>query len=392
MSSQDQSRRSVAVVGLGYVGLSLACLFARRHDVVGVEVNPQRVELIRAGHSPLRDEQIELQFETGPVPGVVSRLGEVERADLVVVCTPTNFDPQRGYFDTSGVDEVVGEALGRFPEASVVIKSTIPIGHVEGLRTRFETDRVLHSPEFLREGRALADNLKPSRILVGDKGARGVEFAGLLRELAENDPKVILTEPTAAEAAKLFANTYLAMRVAFFNELDSFAVDKGLSFSEMCQAISTDPRIGDGYNEPSFGYGGYCLPKDTKQLLANFQGVPQTLIAATVHANEVRKDFIVDRILTHNPHTVGVLGLAMKRDSDNFREAATRDIANRLASHGIEILIFEPAVDQDTFDGFEVVRGVEELNERADLIIFDRVRPEVELITKPTISRDPYLK
>jgi UDPglucose 6-dehydrogenase len=382
----------IAVAGLGYVGLSLAVLLGKHHAVVGVDLDEERVAQLRAGRCPVRDpeledhlayHQLDLAFTTDPAA--------YSGVDLVIVATPTDYDPDTDAFRTDSVEQVVAEVLERNATATVVVKSTVPVGFTDRLRQRFETDRILFSPEFLREGRALRDNLHPSRIVVGDRSERGRAFADLLVEGAnDDDVPVLLTDSTAAEAIKLFANTYLAMRVAYFNELDSFALAHGLSSRDVIEGVGLDPRIGQHYNNPSFGYGGYCLPKDTRQLLSTYWSVPQNLIRAIVDANATRKDFIALEVLKRAPRVVGVHGLAMKSGSDNFRSSAVQGVMRRLRDRGVDVVVHDPRVEGEEWDGFPVVRDLADFKERCDVIIANRMAEELADVTEKVYTRDLF--
>ena len=380
----------ICVVGTSYVGLSLAVLLARHHDVVAYDIDEHRVEMLRRHESPivdpdvddfLRDGDLRLRATTDP--------DEAYRgADVVFVATPTNYDERTNFFDTSSVEQVVGDVRRIEPEATVVVKSTVPVGFTRELSERLGTDRVVFSPEFLREGRALHDNLHPSRVVVGDTGPRGALVAGLLTQAAaDEDVPVLLTDSTEAEAIKLFANTYLAMRVAFFNELDSYAATHGLDTRHIIEGVSLDPRIGNHYNNPSFGYGGYCLPKDTKQLLANYADVPQTLIGAIVSANTTRKDFVAADIMARSPRVVGIHRLVMKAGSDNWRSSSIQGVMKRLKGKGVEVLVHEPELGEDQFFGSEVV-PLEELKARCDVIVANRMTPELADVADRVYTRD----
>ena len=383
---------SVAVVGLGYVGLSVAALLGQKHPVVGIDVDAARIDLLQQGISPIHDAELaeylgqrdlDLTFTTDTAA--------YADAEYVVVATPTNYDAESDAFDTDSVEAVVRDVIAVNPTATIVVKSTVPVGFVTGLRRRLGTDQVIFSPEFLREGRALLDNLHPSRIIVGEKSDRARRFAEMLADCSlEPDVPLLLTEPDDAEAVKLFANTYLAMRVAFFNELDSFAVAHGLSSREVIEGVGLDPRIGTHYNNPSFGYGGYCLPKDTRQLLANYWSVPQNLIRAIVDANTTRKDFIAMDILKREPSVVGVHRLIMKAGSDNFRFSSIQGVMKRIKGKGIEVVVYEPELAEEEFFGSRVVRDLASFKSCCDLIVANRMVPELADVREKVYTRDLF--
>lgn len=383
----------ITVVGSGYVGMSLAVLLAQNNDVTILDVDPRRVKMVNNRQSTVADAEIEVFLEERnlTLTATLDRESAYKDASFVVVATPTNYDPETNRFDTSSVDTVVEEALALNPKALIVIKSTIPVGHTKSLQEKYVTNRVIFSPEFLREGQALQDNLYPSRIIVGSQLDAAKDFAELLVRGAEKDNiETLFIRSTEAEAVKLFANTYLAMRVSFFNELDSYALAHDLDTRSIINGVCLDGRIGDGYNNPSSGYGGYCLPKDTKQLLANYDQVPQNLIQAIVSSNVTRKDFVAEEILKQKPKVVGFYRLVMKEGSDNFRSSAIQGIIKRIKAKGIEVLIYEPTLYEETFFGSRVLENIDEFKQQSDIIVANRRSDVPEDVRAKCFSRDLF--
>ncbi len=385
----------IAVAGTGYVGLSMATLLSQKNKVYALDIIPEKVEMINKRISPIRDEYIEEYFKNKNLnlKATLDYKEAFEGAEYIIISTPTNYDDERNHFDTSSVEDIIQKVKEMNIETTMVVKSTIPVGFIKSMKEKYNIDNIMFSPEFLREGKALYDNLYPSRIIVGEVSKRAEKFANLLKENAlKEDVEIKFMGSTEAEAVKLFANTYLALRVAYFNELDTYAEIKGLNAKEIIEGVGLDPRIGSHYNNPSFGYGGYCLPKDTKQLLANFDNVPQNIIRAIVRANRTRKKHITEMVMRKNPDVVGIYRLTMKKDSDNFRASAIQEIIERLKDEGVEVIIYEPTLEKDKFNDCKIENDFNEFCKKADLILANRYESILEKVKDKVYTRDLFAR
>ena len=387
------NKMKIAVAGTGYVGLSLATLLSQNNEVIALDVIPEKVEKINNRISPIKDKEIEEFFKTKELnlKATLDYKDAFEGAKFIIISTPTNYDDEKNHFDTSSVEDIIQKVISMNINTTMVVKSTIPVGFIKAIKQKYNIDNIMFSPEFLREGKALYDNLYPSRIIVGEKSERAQEFANLLKSASlKDDVEVKFMDSTEAEAVKLFANTYLALRVAYFNELDTYAEIKGLNTKDIIEGVCLDPRIGSHYNNPSFGYGGYCLPKDTKQLLANYDNVPQNLIRAIVRSNRTRKKHITEMIMRKNPETVGVYRLTMKSGSDNFRASAIQEIIDRLKLEGVDVIIYEPTLKAEQFNNCKVINNFEEFSKKSDVILANRLEEELKVVKNKVYTRDLY--
>jgi len=389
----NNKKMKIAVAGTGYVGLSLATLLSQNNEVIALDVIPEKVEKINNRISPIKDKEIEEFFRTKELnlKATLDYKEAFEGAKFIIISTPTNYDDEKNHFDTSSVEDIIQKVISMNINTTMVVKSTIPVGFIKAMKQKYNIDNIMFSPEFLREGKALYDNLYPSRIIVGEKSERAQEFANLLKNASLKDNvEVKFMDSTEAEAVKLFANTYLALRVAYFNELDTYAEIKGLNTKDIIEGVCLDPRIGSHYNNPSFGYGGYCLPKDTKQLLANYDNVPQNLIRAIVRSNRTRKKHITEMIMRKNPETVRVYRLTMKSGSDNFRASAIQEIIDRLKLEGVDVIIYEPTLKAEQFNNCKVINNFEEFSDKSDVILANRLEEELKVVKNKVYTRDLY--
>ena len=385
----------IAVAGTGYVGLSIATLLSQKNEVMALDIIPEKVEMINKRISPIKDKEIEEFFKNKELnlKATLDYKEAFEGAEFIVISTPTNYDDEKNHFDTSSVEDIIQKVISMNINTTMVVKSTIPVGFIENMKQKYNIDNIMFSPEFLREGKALYDNLYPSRIIVGEKSERAKKFANLLKESAlKDDIEVKFMNSTEAEAVKLFANTYLALRVAYFNELDTYAEIKGLNTKDIIEGVCLDPRIGNHYNNPSFGYGGYCLPKDTKQLLANYDNVPQNLIRAIVRSNRTRKKHVTEMVMRRNPDVVGIYRLTMKKDSDNFRASAIQEIIDRLKLEGVEVIIYEPTLEKSMFNECKVINDYEKFCKISDVVLANRYEDKLSSIKDKVYTRDLFAR
>ena len=383
---------NITIVGTGYVGLSNAMLFSKNHKIIALDINSEKVHLLNKKIAPIQDELIQDFLSKAPNFMATNNTNiAYKNAELIIIATPTNYDENKNFFDTSSIEFVLTELNSQKSTADIIIKSTVPVGFTQKMQALFPNLSIIFSPEFLREGKALYDNLYPSRIIIGDKSEKGLKIGNLFKAAClKEEAEILLLDSTEAEAVKLFSNTYLAMRVAYFNELDSYCATRNLNTKDIINAVSLDPRIGDHYNNPSFGYGGYCLPKDTKQLLANYQDIPQNLIAAIIQSNSTRKDFITKQILERSPKTVGVYRLVMKQGSDNFRKSAIQGIMKRLHQNNINVVIYEPSITDNQFSGHKVINNLPDFKETSDIILVNRMNDELSDIADKIYTRDIF--